>query len=116
METETEGSGLYLYCIAEGDKNTDFGNIGIMDNEVYSLPYRNISVIVQNCDGKPYETKDNETAKSWILTHQRIIDLAWKEYGTILPFGFDTIIKGDNNFQESLKQWLEKSMTKFWPR
>jgi len=39
----------YLYCIVEGNEEITLGNIGIEGNNVYVIPYQDLSAIVHNC-------------------------------------------------------------------
>jgi hypothetical protein len=101
---------LYLYCLADGAKEVSFGNVGIEGNEVYTIPYNGISAVVHKCSPKPYRSEDQEVVKGWVTVHQGVVDAAWEKFGTVLPSGFDTIIKGDEAFSadENLKKWLEE--------
>ena len=85
----------YVYCIVEGSQKTQLGKIGIEDNKVYTIPFQDISALVHNCPDEPYESKDNEVVKNWVITHEKVIEKAWEKMATVLPFGFDTIIKAD---------------------
>lgn len=104
MDAETN-EGIYLYCIVEGNTNEDFGNIGIDRNRVYTVPFNDVNAVVHSCKAEPYNSKDDEIVKGWILAHQNIVDKAMEKYGTAIPFGFDTIIKGD---EKTLKEWIKK--------
>lgn len=97
--------GIYLYCIVNSSKKTDFGQMGIEDNLVYTVPFNDISAVVHRCEAKPYKTEDKEKAAEWILTHQYVIDLATKEFGAVIPLTFDTIFKGGD---ETVKKWLNE--------
>lgn len=106
MASENDNEeGRYLYCIVNRDEETDFGQMGIEDNLVYTVPFNDIGAVVHRCGAKPYKTEDKEKAAEWILTHQYVIDLATKEFGTVIPLTFDTIFKGDD---ETVKQWLRE--------
>jgi len=100
----------YLYCIAEGNEEITLGNIGIEDNEVYTIPYENLCAVVHNCPEKPYESEDTEKVKSWVITHQKVLDNAWQRFGTVLPLSFDTIIIGDEGAdpKDNMEKWLQK--------
>lgn len=97
--------GRYLYCIAEGNANEDFGGIGIDGNRVYTVPFKDVSAVVHSCKAEAYNSKDNETVKKWIISHQHVVDRAMEKHGTVIPLGFDTIIKGD---EKKMLEWLEK--------
>lgn len=100
---EGVGEGRYLYCIIDKAIEVSFGGLGVGGNEVYTIPYNDISAVVHNSPAKPYESKDEKTVKEWVMAHSSIIDAAMEKFGTVLPFGFDTIFKGDN---EKVKEWL----------
>ncbi|MDW7731387.1 MAG: GvpL/GvpF family gas vesicle protein [Methanolobus sp.] len=100
------GEGRYLYCIINSGAMSDFGCIGIEDSMVYTVPHGDIAAVVHSCMADPYDTKDNEKAREWILTHNYVIDHASKQFGTVLPFSFDTIVRGDD---DTLRDWLSKS-------
>ncbi len=103
---------LYLYCIAEGNEGTNFGNIGVDKTEVYTIPCEDLLVVVHSCQTKPYESKDNELVKRWIIAHQEVVDSVWDRFGNILPFGFDTIIRPENGraSEENMKLWIKKDL------
>ena len=102
--------GRYLYCIVEGDKTTSLGSIGIDGNEVYAISYKGLLAFVHDCPAEPYRSEDEEIVKGWIATHQDVVDAAWKKFGTVLPMGFDTIIRGDElaEPEENMNNWLKE--------
>ncbi len=101
--------GLYLYGIADGDHEITLGNMGLEANEVYTIPFGNLSAIVHNCTAEPYQSDDQDIVKVWVLTHQKVVDAAGEKFGTIIPMGFDTIIcgKGDQDPKKNMQQWIE---------
>jgi hypothetical protein len=112
-EIEVEGDqelGFYLYGIADANVSTKLGEIGIEGNEIYTIPYKAISAIVHNCPLEPYKNGDDEVVKGWVKTHQHVLDVATEKFGTVMPFGFDTIIKPEDNAttKEVLKRWMSE--------
>lgn len=103
-------TGRYLYCIVEGSEIASFGKIGIEDNEVYTIPYNDISAVVHNCPAAPYQSVDNDVVKRWAVAHQNVVDVAWERFGVVLPMGFDTVIKGSANTdpEENMRNWLKE--------
>ena len=101
--------GRYLYCVAEGNKKISFGKIGIEGEEVYTIPYQDLCLVVHNSPLEPYQSEDENKVKEWVITHQKVIDGAWNRFGNILPLGFDTIIKSEKDVtpEENLYKWLE---------
>ncbi len=98
----------YLYCIVEGNEEITLGNIGIEGNNVYVIPYQDLSAVVHNCLAEPYKSEDQEKMKSWVTAHEKVVEIAWEKFGTVLPLGFDTIIKGEEGVlpDENMKKWL----------
>ncbi|MHB8119121.1 MAG: gas vesicle protein GvpL [Methanothrix sp.] len=93
----------YLYSVARTGHIAQLGSIGIQENNVYIVPYKDIAAIVHACDAKPYKTEDKKLAEGWVLEHSYVIDQATKMFGTVLPFSFDVIIKGNDDV---VKDWL----------
>jgi hypothetical protein len=96
----------YLYCIARSREDLQLGGIGIEEKLVYTVHHRGIAAIVHSCSPAPYDTKDNALAEGWVLEHSYVIDHAMKKFGTVLPFSFDVIIRGDD---EVIRGWLDRN-------
>jgi hypothetical protein len=110
VKAESKDEGRYLYCVADSGEKADLGKIGLDDKEVYTLPSGDLCAVVHNCPSEPYKSEDNEMVKKWVMTHEKVVEAAWERFGTVLPFGFDTIIKGeeDKSSEENIKNWLKK--------
>jgi hypothetical protein len=110
VKAENRDEGRYLYCVADSGKKADLGELGLDGKEVYTIPLGNLSAVVHNCPSEPYDSEDNEVVKRWVLTHEKVVEIAWERYGAVLPFGFDTIIKGEENksAEENIKNWLKQ--------
>lgn len=109
-----EPEGLYLYCLGDDVVEASFGNIGIERNTVYTIPHKDISAVVHRCSPEPYKSEDDQRVKEWVMAHQSVVDAAWAKFSTVLPIGFDTIIKssGAVSAEENLKKWLEENCQK----
>jgi len=103
-----QGLGLYLYGIADADVKTELGRIGIEENAVYTIPYSGLSAIVHDSPLEPYKSDDEEVVKGWVTTHQHVLDIAEEKFGTVIPFGFDRIIKpeGEVPARDVLNKWM----------
>jgi hypothetical protein len=93
----------YLYSVAGTEHEAHLGSIGIQGNNVYTIACKDIAAIVHACEAKPYRTEDKNLAEGWVLEHSYVIDQVTKMFGTVLPFSFDVIIKGDDDV---VKDWL----------
>lgn len=88
----------YLYCIIPDNKEKSFGNIGINDKEVYTIPYRKVAAIVSDSPMKDYETTEDNIRK-----HETILRQIMKEH-TIVPAEFSTVIKNERILTHLLKK------------
>lgn len=111
-EANAEGKdkGRYLYCVADFGKKAGLGKIGLDGKEVYTLPLADLCAVVHNCPSEPYNSEDNEVVTRWVVTHEKVVEVAWERFGTVLPLSFDTIIKGeeDKGPEENLIDWLKQ--------
>lgn len=98
----------YLYCVACSRIKTNFGKIGIEKSEVYTINNKDLCALVHDCPPSPYISADKEKVKSWLIGHEKVVETAWAKFGTVLPFSFDTIIRGDErgNAENNIKKWL----------
>lgn len=103
-------NGLYLYCLAGGEREEPLDLKGIGGASVQTLSHQGLMAVVQECEPKPFHSEDQKALADWLLIHQNIVDLAWERYETIIPFGFDTIIvpTEGRSARRNLEEWLEK--------
>ncbi|MEI6138832.1 MAG: GvpL/GvpF family gas vesicle protein [Mariniphaga sp.] len=104
----------YVYCVTEGDRTTSFGNIGIEGSEVYTIPFKGLCAVVHNCLSEPYKSDNKEDVISWVTVHEKVVEQVWEKSGSVLPLGFDTIIKGEEGIapEENVFNWLKNDYEK----
>jgi hypothetical protein len=105
-----QNKGRYVYGVSTGDKKIGLGAIGIDGSEVYTIPYGDISAIVHDCSTKPYQSPDIETVRNWVRTHQSVLDAAGKQFGVVIPLGFDTILEPRDDAtspDQVVRDWLK---------
>ena len=100
--------GRYVYCIAEAGEVLNFGDIGIDDNEVYTIPYDSLCAVVHSCSAEPYSSGDKDVVHRWAISHQRVAETALDRFGTVLPMSFDTIIQDtdEGSAEDNIRKWL----------
>lgn len=108
-EAAPGGEGRYLYCVADGGERVSLGRIGIEGHEVYTIPHRDVCAVAHDCPALPYRSNDEDAVRTWVLAHHRVVDEAWKRWGTVLPLGFDAIVRGKDGFgpEQNVKNWLQ---------
>ncbi|MDO8715925.1 MAG: GvpL/GvpF family gas vesicle protein, partial [Dehalococcoidales bacterium] len=85
-------------------------------SEVYTVTYQDLSAIVHSCPAEPYQSLDDEKVKVWVKAHQSVLDIAKEQFQTIIPLGFDTILKpGDDSISpdQVVRDWLKKDCERF---
>jgi predicted transcriptional regulator len=103
--------GRYIYGIAAGGGAVKLGQMGLEGNEVYTIPYQDLCAIVHNCPSEPYQSNDDEIVKSWVRTHQSVLDEAKEQFSTIIPLGFDTILQPKDDVtspDQVVRDWLKE--------
>lgn len=110
IRAEGKDQGRYLYCVAQSSVRARFGKIGLDGEEVYTIPFVDLCAVVHNCPPEPYKSKDREVVRRWVVAHEKVVEAAWERFGTVLPAGFDTIIKGEEDIspEENIENWLGK--------
>ena len=106
-----ENRGRYIYGVVASEKAVSLGSIGIEGSEVYTIPCGGFCAIVHNCPAEPYQSGDEEDVKKWVRTHQGVLDEAKKELNTVIPMGFDTILKSKDDAvspDQVVKDWLKE--------
>jgi hypothetical protein len=100
---------IYLYCMINNGTETSFGNIGITDNEVYTVPFRDIGAVVHKLrygygsnpnpstlNPKPSNSDANDYMVELVISHQHIIDMATDKFGSVIPFNPNRILEGSD--------------------
>jgi hypothetical protein len=91
--------GRYIYCIINwGEKKPigNFGNIGIGENPVYTIDYKDIAAVVSTIPFKQMDSNMND-----IVAHQRVVEAA-REVDTVLPVRFGVILKNEEGIKKLL--------------
>jgi len=110
---DSKNPARYLYGVVEGQENILFGPVGIEEAEVYTLSYDGLLAVVHDCPPEPYESKDEEQVKKWLFTHQKVLDIACEKFGTVLPMGFNTIIRTEGQHpSQTVRRWLAEESSK----
>jgi len=91
--------GKYFYCVIPFGKEKSFGNIGINNSEVYTIPYRDLAAVVSDSPMKDYELTEDNTRK-----HEAVLRKVMEEH-TVVPVEFGTTIKNER----ILKRLLTKA-------
>ncbi|MDI6905067.1 MAG: GvpL/GvpF family gas vesicle protein [Candidatus Bathyarchaeia archaeon] len=89
----------YFYCVIPFSKEKSFGNIGLNNSEVYTIPYRDVAAVVSDSPMKDYELTEDNTRR-----HEKVLRQVMEEH-TVVPVEFGTTIKNER----ILKRLLTKA-------
>jgi len=99
LESEMEMEGKYIYCIIGTTQERNFGPIGIggRDDEVLTISYDDLSMVVSNC-----KTIKLGVSRQHLLAHERVIEQVMKEFDGVLPVRFGTIASSADEIRSLL--------------
>lgn len=102
--------GRYVYCVASTGDEVSLGAIGIEGREVYTVVQDSLSALVHDCPAQPYLSPDVEVAAALVVAHHRVVEEAWRRWGTVLPLTFNTLIKpvDGRSASENVEAWLQR--------
>lgn len=78
--------GKYIYCIVSMSQERNFGPIGLKDEEVLTLGYNDLSMIVSS-----HPMNNLVVSRKNMISHEKVIEAVMKEFSSVLPVRFGTI-------------------------
>jgi len=95
-----EHKARYVYCIIPGDERQVFGREGIggRGNQVYTIPYRDISAVVSDA-----ALEAPEPTVEHVLAHEGVIEETMAEH-TVLPLRFGVVFASEARVKEMLAE------------
>jgi len=103
-----EEEGKYLYCVIPFSKEKSFGNIGMNNDELYTIPYGEISAVVSDSPMKDYEmTEDN------IKRHESVLRQVMEKH-TVVPAEFGTTVKNERILNRLLTKAYNPVRESLW--
>ncbi len=100
--------GKYFYCIINSSEEKNFGPLGIgeHDNEVFTIPFKDISAVVSNIPSLEKLVPNEKNA----LTHMNVIQRVM-ENETVLPLKFGTIFKNSQGIIDCMTKIYTQAKT-----
>lgn len=105
-----EADALYLYCVVPGTEPCEWPGQGIDGSTVFSVPSGGLAALAHACKPEPYSGPD-EMVRSWITAHARVVEKARELWGTVVPMGFDVIVRAtdEHTAWENVALWLQRN-------
>ncbi len=92
---------LYVYAIIDSNKEMDESNKGLCEAPIYSIPYRDIGIVVSNLDPQ-VQIKTEES----VLKHEEIVEALMDRF-TVLPMRLYTVFAGKEEMLLRVKDHYE---------
>lgn len=105
----------YVYGVADKGVKVNLEAKGLDGALVYTIPYKEMCIIVHDCLAEPYKSDNEAVVKEWLFTQQEVLDEVAEKFGVVLPMSFDMIIEGKNGqgAEQTVKDWAEKNNDDF---
>lgn len=101
--------GRYVYCVVRARPGEQLGEIGIQGRAAYTVGSGGLCALVHDCPPQTYQSSQSGVVAAWVLAHHRVVEAAWRRWGTVLPLVFNTIVREDAcGPGESVLAWLER--------
>ncbi len=91
----------YLYCVVPCVEEKSLGHIGMNNDEVYTIPYRDIAAVVSDSPAKDYEMAEDNIRKHEVVLRQVM------ESHTVVPAEFGTTIRNERILRRLLTKAYE---------
>lgn len=108
----SELDALYLYCVVPGVDDCEWPGAGIDGACVFAVSSGEVSVLSHACRPRPYTGGDDEV-RPRVATHATVVEKAWEHWGTVVPMGFDVIIKAceGRTAHDNAVLWLQDNQS-----
>ena len=99
--------GKYIYCIVASSQERNFGPIGIGErgDEVMTISYENLSMVVSNHPVARFVLKPGT-----VLAHEKVIEKIMQEYNSVLPVKFGTVARNADEIRDLLDRRYREFM------
>ena len=92
-----EKEGKYIYCIIGTKQERNFGPIGIGSDEVLTIGYDDLSMVVSNHPMTKFVVNREN-----MLAHEKVIEEVMQEFDSVLPVRFGTIASSADEIRNLL--------------
>src|SRR3990170_7642376 len=92
-----EKEGKYIYCIIGTKQERNFGPIGIGSDEVLTIGYDDLSMVVSNHPMTKFVVNREN-----MLAHEKVIEEVMQEFDSVLPVRFGTIASNADEIRNLL--------------
>lgn len=91
--------GKYIYGIINSNTTSHLGSEG-----VYTIPYRDVSVMVRDCEVFDYASVPNDIGVKMLLKHQEVVEKIMDSGITVIPVKLGTFVRDEIEIQHVLNR------------
>jgi len=95
--------GRFIYGFVSTGEHDNFGPIGIVQGEVYTLPYQDIAAVVSDLSFLQFDALPKETLLRNLAVYQAVIEKVMKSHH-IIPVKFGTMVQEQEDLRRILKR------------
>jgi len=104
---------LYIYCLTKKSGLNGFSTKGLDGQSIFNIDYKDIMALVHSYIDDLDFSSENTISKELIdaaMKHHQVVEEAWKNFGTLIPLRFGSIIQGEDNESaiQNVKAWIER--------
>lgn len=86
----------YIYCVVYENKDRSLGSIGIKNEEVLFIPYKDIAAAVSTIEIGDFDSLAKEQVTEYAAVHQRVQEALLREYD-VVPMAFGMIAQNEED-------------------
>lgn len=96
----------YLYGLVAEPRQAYPGASGLDGTPVRVLPVAGLGVLAHACRPVAYASADRDTVLTWVQAHAAVLTDALERYRSVVPFAFNTIVRGLPDGEDPLDAWM----------
>jgi hypothetical protein len=96
----------YLYGLVAEPRQAYPGLSGLDGAQVRVLPVGGLEVLAHACRPVAYASADRDTVLAWVQAHAAVLADALERYRSVVPFAFNTIVRGLPDGEDPLDAWM----------
>lgn len=102
MNGEVTEKGKYVYCIIPyNGERWSFGNVGIGNAEVYTIPFKDVTAVISDSPLQDYTLRED-----YVRTHENVIRQVMENH-TVVPMAFGMVFADGETLSSVLERVYE---------
>jgi len=101
--------GIYIFCLTNKTKMNGFNATGLEGQPITAIHYKEIMALVHPYIPEAFQHEDTNKIIDYAMIHHKVVEEAWKAFGTLIPLRFGSIIRGEDETEsiKNVKAWIK---------